>query len=92
VGVDSVYLCPSRIRTAPGYAYNRVMDQRLLHAIPTPARAPLAAESSLGRPNANDFLEHFAAPHHDRGNVLFVAGHVKAFTTAPSAAAGVRSD
>jgi prepilin-type processing-associated H-X9-DG protein len=89
---NGVFLCPSRPGTVPAYAYNRLMHERLLKEIAAPSRAMIGGESTLGVRNASDFLEHFAAPHHERGGILFADGHVKTLTAAPAAETGVRPD
>lgn len=85
-------VCPSRSDVTPGYAYNSLLDRRLIENSIQEDKTPALFDSSLGQKDAADRLESFAKPHGSpdarKGNVLFLDGHVEAMLMAPSASAG----
>lgn len=86
---DRVYTCPLREKQGTGYAFNQMLSGRSTkHG--DPEMVPLLFESGLGQRNGADGLQSFVTPHHGRGNVSFLDGHVRLLTSAPSAADGLK--
>lgn len=88
------FICPSRTRVVPGYAYNLLLDRRLRKESLYEMQTPAFFESTLGHQDATDRLESFAKPHAvsnaKAGNVAFLDGHAKTLIAAPEASAGLK--
>lgn len=82
--------CPSRPGAIGPFAYNSKHDRLPMTKFDSSAAAPQLFESGAGQLGASDPLTSFTMPHLKSGLIGYADGHVKAETSAPSAAAGLR--
>jgi prepilin-type processing-associated H-X9-DG protein len=88
----SLLACPGRPDVEAGYAYNLLLNRRLMKDSSQPSQTPAIFDSSLGQHNAADRLQSFTKPHGfseaKTGVVLFLDGHVRPMEVSPRASAG----
>jgi prepilin-type processing-associated H-X9-DG protein len=76
--------CPERPKVLQPYAYNALLDARLVTRIGQPGQQPMLFESGVDRRNATDLLESFVTPHRRAGLVVYADGHVRSSQGHPS--------
>jgi prepilin-type processing-associated H-X9-DG protein len=79
---DEVFKCPTVQKTDPkayGYAFNRLLSQKLISKVPDTAATPMHYDSDQLLRDAFDAVSTLPHPgRHNQGNTIgFVDGHVK---------------